>query len=106
MKKTYLKPVLIKKGRLSQVTAVTNGAGSGPVEWSRSTGLWPDPGACAPDIGDAAWRRPIPSRCWSRRASSRRSPRTVLPPLFRAKPFHADRSHPDTVGRRGPFQSM
>ena len=32
MKKTYLKPVLIKKGRLSQVTAVTNGAGSGPVE--------------------------------------------------------------------------
>ena len=32
MKKTYLKPVLIKKGKLSQVTAVTNGAGSGPVE--------------------------------------------------------------------------
>jgi hypothetical protein len=32
MKKTYLKPVLIKRGKLSQVTAVTNGAGSGPVE--------------------------------------------------------------------------
>jgi hypothetical protein len=28
MKKTYLKPVLVKKGKLSQVTAVANGAGS------------------------------------------------------------------------------
>ena len=31
MKKTYSKPVLVKKGKLSLVTAVTNGAGSGPT---------------------------------------------------------------------------
>ncbi|ESW80858.1 MULTISPECIES: hypothetical protein [unclassified Mesorhizobium] len=30
MKKTYSKPVLVKKGKLSQVTA-DNGNGSGPV---------------------------------------------------------------------------
>ncbi len=29
MKKTYSKPALVKKGKLSQVTAVANGAGSG-----------------------------------------------------------------------------
>lgn len=32
VKKSYSKPVLVKKGKLSQVTAVANGAGSGPVE--------------------------------------------------------------------------
>ncbi|ESW64865.1 putative RiPP precursor [Mesorhizobium sp. M0761] len=32
MKKTYSKPVLVKKGKLSQVTALANGAGSGPIE--------------------------------------------------------------------------
>ena len=31
VKKSYSKPVLTKKGKLSQVTAVTNGAGSGPT---------------------------------------------------------------------------
>ena len=30
MKKTYCKPVLVKRGKLSQVTAA-NGNGSGPV---------------------------------------------------------------------------
>ncbi|MGX5850262.1 hypothetical protein ACWGTO_24580 [Mesorhizobium sp. PL10] len=32
VKKTYLKPVLVRKGKLSQVTAVANGAGSSPIE--------------------------------------------------------------------------